>query len=279
MTVGRTDESRRIGVGEDRTAASLAAIRRVLLNADLRRLEIAWTLSIAAQWALIVALLVYAYDLQGAFGVGLLGLARTLPTLIGVPMATTLGDRESRTPRPRRDLPDRPRERVRGRRRPGHGRRALVILAVAAVHAVATAAIRPLQTAIVPGLARSADELVASNVASSTGEAIGLLVGPAFGGLLLAFGAPVVALAGPSGWRSRRSPSPRSDPTAGPDAQRTAIRPTPGRTRRRPPRRRSGAAPDAHRAVGHGALRRPALRAWRPDRPHRRRVDRIARAR
>ena len=74
----------------------MAAIHRVLLNPDLRRLEIAWTLSIAAQWALIVALLVYAYDLDGAVGVALLGLARTLPTLVGVPLATTLGDRQSR---------------------------------------------------------------------------------------------------------------------------------------------------------------------------------------
>ena len=79
-----------------RLGVSLAAIRRILLNPDLRRLEIAWTLSIAAQWALIVALLIYAYDLEGALGVGLLGLARTLPTLVGVPLATSLGDRQSR---------------------------------------------------------------------------------------------------------------------------------------------------------------------------------------
>lgn len=77
-------------------AASLQAIRRILSNPDLRRLEIAWTLSVAAQWALIVALLVDAYERGGSVGVGLLGLARTLPTLIGVPLASTLGDRHSR---------------------------------------------------------------------------------------------------------------------------------------------------------------------------------------
>lgn len=182
-----------------RLRVSLAAIRRVLLNPDLRRLEIAWTLSIAAQWALIVALLVYAYDLGGALGVGLLGLARTLPTLVGVPLATTLGDRHSRT-----------------RILVGIYLTALAsavvaavalamdaglfaIMAVAAVNAIATAAIRPLQTTIIPGLARSPDELIAANVASSTGEGIGLLIGPGFGGLLLAFGTPVVAVAGAVG--------------------------------------------------------------------------------
>ena len=182
-----------------RLGASTVAIQHVLLNPDLRRLQIAWTLSIAAQWALIVALLVYAYDLGGALAVGLLGLARTLPTLIGVPLASTLGDRQSRI-----------------RVLLGIYLTALAsaivaavalamdaglpaIMAVAAVNAIATAAIRPLQNAIIPGLARSADELVASNVASSTGEGVGLLVGPAFGGLLLTFGTPVVAVAGAVG--------------------------------------------------------------------------------
>lgn len=182
-----------------RLRASTAAVRQVLLNPDLRRLQIAWTLSIAAQWALIVALLVYAYDLGGAFAVGLLGLARTLPTLIGVPLATTLGDRQSRirvligiylTALASAIVAAVALEMDAG---------LLAIMAVAAVNAIATAAIRPLQNAIIPGLARSADELVASNVASSTGEGIGLLVGPAFGGILLAFGTPVVAAAGAVG--------------------------------------------------------------------------------
>lgn len=182
-----------------RLAVSLAAIRQVLLNPDLRRLQIAWTLSIAAQWALIVALLVYAYDLDGAFGVGLLGLARTLPTLIGVPLATTLGDRQSRIRVLVGIYLTALASAVVAAVALAMDAGLLAIMAVAAVNAIATAAIRPLQNAIIPGLARSADELVASNVVSSTGEGIGLLVGPAFGGLLLAFGSPVVAAAGAVG--------------------------------------------------------------------------------
>lgn len=180
-------------------AASLQAIRRILSNPDLRRLEIAWTLSVAAQWALIVALLVDAYERGGSVGVGLLGLARTLPTLIGVPLASTLGDRHSRVQvllgvyltalatcavaavALAQDAP------------------VLVVVVIAAVNAVATAAIRPLQNAIVPGLARSPEELVATNVATSTGEGMGLLIGPGFGGILLVFGPAVVATAGAVG--------------------------------------------------------------------------------
>ena len=55
--------------------------------------------SVAAEWAIVVALLVYAYDLGGAIAVGLLGVARTLPTLVGVPIATTFADRGRRTRR------------------------------------------------------------------------------------------------------------------------------------------------------------------------------------
>ena len=182
-----------------RLRISLAAIRQVLLNPDLRRLEIAWTLSIAAQWALIVALLVYAYDLGGAFGVGLLGLARTLPTLVGVPLATTLGDRQSRTRVLVGIYLTALASAVVAAVALALDAGLLAILAIAAVNAIATAAIRPLQNAIIPGLAHSPEELVAANVASSTGEGIGLLVGPGFGGLLLAFGTPVVAVAGAVG--------------------------------------------------------------------------------
>ena len=182
-----------------RLRVSLAAIRQVLLNPDLRRLEIAWTLSIAAQWALIVALLVYSYDLGGAFGVGLLGLARTLPTLVGVPLATTLGDRQSRIQVLVGIYLTALASAAVAAVALGLDAGLLPILAIAAVNAIATAAIRPLQNAIIPGLARSPDELVAANVASSTGEGIGLLVGPGLGGLLLVFGTPVAAVAGAVG--------------------------------------------------------------------------------
>ncbi len=183
----------------EQLAASLQALRRVLLNPDLRRLEVAWTLSIAAQWALIVALLVYAYQRGGAAGVGILGLARTLPTLFGVPLASTLGDRY---PRIRVLLGVYVMALATGVAAAvalALEASILIVLVIAAGNAVAVAAIRPLQNTIVPGLARSPAELVAANVVSSTGEGIGLLVGPGLGGVLLVFGTAVVATAGALG--------------------------------------------------------------------------------
>ena len=180
-------------------AGSLRAIRRVLRNPDLSRLEVAWALSIAAQGALMVAVIVYTYQRAGTVGVGLLGLARTLPTLVGVPLASALGDRQS----PIRVLhrvylaafatvvilagalaDDAP---------------LLLVLVIAALNAIAAAAIRPLQNTIIPGIARSPEELVATNVATSLGEGVGLLVGPGVGGILLVFGPAVAAAAGAAG--------------------------------------------------------------------------------
>ena len=57
---------------------------------------------------------------------------------------------------------------------------------LAAVVAGAGSLVRPIQTALLPGLARTPRELVAANVASSTGEAVGTFVGPLLAGILVA---------------------------------------------------------------------------------------------
>lgn len=179
--------------------ASREALRRVLQNPDLRRLEIAWTLSIAAEWALVVALLVYTYQRGGAVAVGLLGVARTLPTLIGVPLATTLGDRHSRIRVLLGIYLTAVATAVVAAVALAQDASIPIILVIAAVNAVANAAVRPLQNAIVPGLARSPEELVAANVATSTGEGVGVLVGPGVAGVLLVAGPAVVAAVGAVG--------------------------------------------------------------------------------
>ena len=148
---------------------------------------------------MIVALLVYAYQEVGAVGVGILGLARTLPTLIGVPLTSTLGDRQSGTRVLLRIYATALGTAIAVAVTLAVGSPFVIVLVIAAINAVATAAVRPLQNAIIPGLARSPEELVAANVAASTGEGVGLLVGPALGGILLVFGPAAAATAGALG--------------------------------------------------------------------------------
>jgi MFS family permease len=182
-----------------RISLSVHAMRRILGNQDLRRLEIAWVLATASAWGFLVALLVYSYGVGGSLAVGVLGLFRTLPTLVGVPIASSLGDRY-------------PRVRVllgaylvsfaaAAAAAAGLAMSAplLIVFVLAGVNALSVAAIRPLQSSLLPALARSPDELVAANVATSAGEGIGVLLGPAIAGLLVAFGPAAAAAAAAAG--------------------------------------------------------------------------------
>ncbi len=172
---------RRVG----RARQVLGTVGSALRNPNIRRLELAWGAAIAAEWAHFVAFGVYAYDIGGPAAVGLAGLVRLLPAAIVAPFAASLGDRF-------------PRERF---------LLALVLVAFVALGASAIAfladaeslvfafaavlgfavtLIRPTLQAVLPSLARTPEELIASNGATSTIESLGTLVGPLLAGLLVA---------------------------------------------------------------------------------------------
>ena len=170
----------------ERLSESARAFRDVFANPNLRRLELAWAGSIVGYWAYGIALAVFAYEAGGAAAVGIVGVLRLLPAAVAAPFAALLGDRYRR-------------ERVMLASDVG---RALV-MAVAAVAvfvdapnvvvyvlsalvAIMSTAFQPAQSALLPTIARTPEELTAANVASSTIESAGSFAGPALGGLLLA---------------------------------------------------------------------------------------------
>jgi MFS family permease len=169
-----------------RLRESFRAFHDVFENPNLRRLQLAWAGSMIGSWAYGIALLVYAFEADGAYAVGILGLVRWLFAAAVAPFAGLLGDRYSR----KRvmvvsDLV----------RAAALGMMAAVVLADGpslAVYALATGvtlvgtAFRPAQAALTPSLARTPEELTASNVTASSIEGVGIFVGPALGGLLLA---------------------------------------------------------------------------------------------
>ena len=55
---------------------SLWAFRRVFEYGSLRRLQLAWAGSNVGAWAYTIAIAVYAFGQDGAYAVGLIGLAR-----------------------------------------------------------------------------------------------------------------------------------------------------------------------------------------------------------
>ncbi|MDP9329947.1 MAG: MFS transporter [Actinomycetota bacterium] len=176
-------------VVEQRTR-SLDAFRAVLHNPNLRRLQLAWVGSNLGTWGYGVALAVYAYNHGGATAVGVVALARFIPAAIAAPFMGTLGDRY-----PRRlvmVLSDMGRVVVVGFAALAVFAHAspIVIYVLAAIGVVISTAFRPAQAAIISSLATTPEELTASNVVSSSIEALGIFVGPAFGGLFLVIGGP-----------------------------------------------------------------------------------------
>lgn len=168
-----------------RIAESTAAFRDVLRNESLRRLELAWTASIIGQWAYLVAVSVYAYEVGGEAAVGLIFLLRLVPAALLAPFTGLLADRY------RRELvllgSLLARAVLIGLAAVGVflDVNSAIVYALAIGAAIATTPFRPAQAAMTPGLAQSPRELTAANAVASTIESLAVFVGPAIAGLLL----------------------------------------------------------------------------------------------
>ena len=171
-------------------AYALSGIGDVLRNDQLRRVELAWGASIFAEWANFVALGVFAYDAGGTLAVGLAGLVRLLPAALVAPFAAFVGDRFRR-------------ERFLVAISAGGlaalagsavvfyaGKNEYVIFALASVFGLVSTLLRPALQALLPSLARTPEELIASNGATSTIEGLATLAGPLLAGILVATADP-----------------------------------------------------------------------------------------
>jgi len=178
--------------GTSRVVETLSTLAR---SKNLRRVELAWGGSITAEWAHFVALGVFAYKAGGTPAVGIAGLARMLPAALVAPFAASLGDRFRR-------------ERflvaisLLGAAALGGSAAAFfishseaLIFALAGVVGVASTLFRPALQAILPSLARTPEELIGANSASSTLESLGTLVGPLAAGVLVTVGDPGIVFA------------------------------------------------------------------------------------
>jgi MFS family permease len=181
-----------------RIRETVSAVGVAAANAEIRRAELAWGASIAAEWAHFVVLGVFAYREGGATAVGVAGLVRLLPAAVVAPLASSFGDRFRR-------------ERflfgvtligavalVSSAAAAFAGERVLVYAFAAVVGLWATLT-RPALQALLPSLARTPEELIAANGATSTLESLGTLAGPLLAGLALAVTSPGVVFAAAGG--------------------------------------------------------------------------------
>lgn len=177
----------------DRFRMPFAALGGVVGNRDLRRIQLAYVGSEVGSWIGTIGLSVVSYADAGLTGFGVVFGLRMLPPAIVAPLMGVLADRF-----PRRRVMliadfvrvvlmatsaavvflDGP---------------LLIVYAIVSASTVMSTAFRPAQAALLPSLARTPDELTASNAVSSTIESVTSLAGPALGGVLVAVTQPGVA--------------------------------------------------------------------------------------
>ena len=175
---------------------SIGALARVLATPDLRRVQTAFGGAWVTDWAFMVALGILAFRLGGAVGVGVAGLAKMLPAAIVSPLSAFLGDRY------RRNVVLIWAQVVLAVALVGswfvvvmHWPQA-ALYALAGVIGISMTLFRVTVTALLPWLARSAEELVSSNVVAATIEGLGTLIGPLVGGAVAASVSPQAVFLG-----------------------------------------------------------------------------------
>jgi hypothetical protein len=161
-----------------RPPGALEVLASILRNRALLRVLVSYLAFHVAEFGTWVAILLYAYAETGPASVGIVALLQLVPAALVATPAASLGDRY-------------PRERV---LTVGYGVQALamvvtagamaggapvwVVYAAAAAAATSLVVTRPTQSALLPSLSRTPDELTAANGAAGVVEGVGLLVGP-----------------------------------------------------------------------------------------------------
>jgi len=176
--------------------SSLVYILKVVAgNRQLRRVELAYATFNCGEWASWIAMLVYAYSQGGVTESGIVATVLLVPAAVFSPVLAAVGERHE----PGKML------------LAGYLAQAVTCAVVAAAlfggahplivyglllgPSLAFTMTRPTQSAFAPALARTPEQLTATNVASGWIESVSTLAAPALAGVVLAVGSEAMVFA------------------------------------------------------------------------------------
>jgi MFS family permease len=184
-----------VGQAGGQFSESLAAVRSVFANPNLRRIELAYAGSAIGNYAFSVAITIYAFHHGGVAAVGIVTAVRQAAAASIAPFAASLSDRFRR-------------EHVMLASDAGRigctggiavlvssGAPRISVYALAVGASIFGAVFRPAEASLVPLVAGTPQELTAANVTASTFDSVGIFVGPALGAFLIAFSGYTAAFA------------------------------------------------------------------------------------
>jgi hypothetical protein len=201
----------------------MGAWRDLARHPHLRRIELAWGLTVVGWTSCTVAILVFAYAEGGATLLAIYALARAIWGAIAATVASNLGDAIRRDRLLRMTAVARALLVGSGAAIAMVSGPALVAVAFVVLADGLASTYRPLQAAALPWLVRSPAELASANVAATVMESAGSLLGPLLAGAALLLADAPAALATSAGWMllaavalvRLRLPDDSLDPAAG----------------------------------------------------------------
>jgi hypothetical protein len=171
----------------------------VARNRALSRLLLAYVALIVAEFGEWLALIVYAYARGGASAAGLVAILQLIPSMLLAPLISAHLARVGVA----RLLALAYAAATAALACTGAailtGAPVVVVYAAAIAFCIAVAVGRPLHHALMPLVVRHPDELTSANIATSWGEGVGTLAGPALAGLLISVDSPGLACAALAG--------------------------------------------------------------------------------
>ena len=171
--------------------STAATILLALAHPDMRRLQLASASWSAGEAAYLVGLFVFAYAASGPGGVALVAIIRTVPSVVLAPTMAALTSGRPADDSLRATLAVRIAAVALLAVALAAGLPEPLVYLLAALDSIAATFLRPLRGSMLPAVARSPDELVAGNVALTTGDSLANLVGPMLAAACLLLGGPV----------------------------------------------------------------------------------------